>query len=156
MVGHNNQFGITNAAGNSIDESKRLTKLYGIDFSYLSEPSSTAHYSSWLFRSEFYFADKYLINNDKIKAHGLYAYLQKRMNEKLYTGIRYDWTRPFTQNNDNDHIYQIVPYITYWQSPWVKTRLEYAYKRDTRLRDPDHRVNLQFTWSMGPHKHERY
>ncbi len=48
-----------------------------------------------------------------------------------------------------------MPYVTWWQSPWVRFRLEY----DVHAADAgpvDHRVILHLVAAVGPHKHERY
>jgi hypothetical protein len=66
---------------------------------------------------------------------------------------------PFVQNNEDQHIRGVQPYVTWWQSPWVRLRLAYSYTHNDQRaagEKHDHRVILQGTFAAGPHKHERY
>ena len=154
MVGQNNKRGYVN--GLKIAEPARLTKLAGMDLTLFWEPINRAHYHSFTWRSELYYADKDLGAKQRIKAWGGYSYVQYRMNERWYAGLRLDYTQPFMLNNSNKNIYQIVPYVTWWQSHWVRFRLQYNYKNGNMLQKPESIVRLQLTWAAGPHKHERY
>ncbi len=154
MIGRNEQRGYVN--GSKIIEPARLTKLAGLDFTLQWEPINQAHYHSFTWRSELYYADKKCIGNQKIQALGGYSYLQYRMNERWYAGLRVDYTQPFIAKNSGKNIYQIVPYLTWWQSHWVRFRLQYNYKNGNMLDKADSIVRLQLTWAAGPHKHDRY
>jgi hypothetical protein len=58
--------------------------------------------------------------------------------------------------SDNPYILQVGPYITWWQSPFVKFLIEYDYGNGKRIDSPEHIVWLQCIFAAGPHKHERY
>ena len=154
MIGRNNVRGYVN--GKKVTEPSHLTKVAGMDLTLSWEPINRAHYHSFTWRSELYYADKDSIAGKKIRALGGYSYLQYRMNERWYAGLRLDYTQPFMQHNSNKSIYQIVPYLTWWQSHWVRFRLQYNYKNGNILQRPDSIVRLQLTWAAGPHKHDRY
>ncbi len=154
MVGSNHLRGYEN--GKRITEKNRLTKLAGLDVTLFWEPLNKAHYHSFLWRSEVYLADKELPLAQNIKAWGGYSYIQYRFNERWYAGLRLDYTQPFALSNQGDYLYQIVPYLTWWQSHWVRWRLQYNYTDGNVPFETHHLIRLQLTWAAGPHKHERY
>ena len=49
-----------------------------------------------------------------------------------------------------------APYFTWWQSPWVRWRLEWDHQINKHMGPDEDTVYLQCTYSAGPHKHERY
>ena len=155
MIGSNNFRGY--AENDSlIMESNRLTKLAGLDLTLFWEPIDQAHYHSFLWRSEFYYASKDLAEDKHIKAWGAYSYVEYKLAEQWNVGFRYDYTQPFETVNSGKYIYQIVPYVTWWESHWVRLRLQYNYKNGNVIDKADQLLRLQVTWSAGPHKHERY
>jgi hypothetical protein len=50
----------------------------------------------------------------------------------------------------------VEPYLTWWQSEFVRLRAAWQYRRDDLLAEGHGRFVLQATWSAGPHKHETY
>ncbi|GAB4364058.1 MAG: hypothetical protein Kow0042_02390 [Calditrichia bacterium] len=155
MVGRNDFRGY-DPEGNRIMEARRTTKLLGMDWSFLWEPVDKARYRSFLWRTELYFVDKPLISDEKIRAFGGYSYAEYKFNERWHAGIRFDYTQPFQAENAGLNLYQIVPYLTWWQSPWVKLRLQYDFLDGNLPVESKHWVRFQITWAIGPHKHERY
>ena len=155
MIGSNNFKGY--AENDSlIMESNRLTKLAGLDLTFFWEPVNKALYKSFLWRTELYFVDKELIGDESITAYGGYTYGEYKFAEQWQSGLRIDYTQPFEKNNDDDYLYQIVPYVTWWQSHWVKLRLEYNYLYNKQIDESDNQLRLQIVWAVGPHKHDRY
>ncbi len=154
MTGKNSFDGFDN--GVKITEEKRYTNLGGMDFTVFWEPVNRSLYRSLLWRSELYYVDKELLDNKKITARGGYSYLEYRTSEKLLIGFRYDFTQPFTENNEGSFLYQIVPYITVQQSHWVKIRLQYIRLFDNVTDTIDDKFIMQWVWAIGPHKHDRY
>ena len=53
-------------------------------------------------------------------------------------------------------LWGLVPYVTWWQSEWVRLRGEYQRLEDDLVPDAEHRFLIQATWAAGPHKHETY
>jgi len=155
MVGSNNFKGYTEN-DSLVMESVRLTKLAGLDMTLFWEPVNKALYKSFLWRTELYFVDKELIGNENITAYGGYTYCEYKFAEQWQSGLRIDYTQPFEKNNDDDYLYQIVPYVTWWQSHWVKLRLEYNYLYNKQIDESDNQLRLQIVWAVGPHKHDRY
>ena len=50
----------------------------------------------------------------------------------------------------------LVPYLTWWQSEFVRIRAELQRLEEDLHEGADHRFLLQVTWAAGPHKHETY
>jgi hypothetical protein len=154
MLGKNNQRGY-DEEGNLILESSRLTTVGGLDLTIFWEPLNQARYHSFLWRTELYFANRELING-RIKAFGGYSYMEYKFDLQWQVGTRFDYTQPFETNNNSKYEWQIVPYITWWQSNWVRLRLQYNYLNGSVLAAGQNTIRLQVTFAAGPHKHDRY
>jgi hypothetical protein len=152
------------------------TQVYGADLSVLWEPADKALYSNVEWRSELYFLNRDLLapddsGRDSLQTWGAYSYLQTKIARNLDIGIRYDYFQPDTKGYanvtgvpmaplaytaDDAYRWQICPYITWWQSEWVKFRLEYDYADGRGIEKPEHVLWFQTVFAAGPHKHERY
>ncbi len=154
MLGKNNQRGY-DEEGNLILENSRLTALGGLDITVFWEPLNQARYHSFIWRTELYYANKKLMN-DRIKAFGGYSYVEYKLDLQWQVGTRFDYTQPFETNNRSKYTWQIVPYITWWQSNWVKLRLQYNYLNSTEIQTAQNTIRLQIVFAAGPHKHDRY
>ncbi len=154
MLGRNDKNGYID--GELHTEPYRSTKLAGFDVTLFWQPVNKALYRSFLWRSELFYADKSLPDNNRITAYGGYSYMEYQFNERWQAGFRFDYTQPFTINNKDEYLYQLVPYITWWQSHWVKFRLQYNYLAGKAMNIAEHFIRMQMVWAMGPHKHERY
>ncbi len=161
------EFGVTGMFGKNklpvmdvnnkvVREESGNTLLGGADLTIFWEPVNNALYKSFLWRSEIYYANKELLSNQNIKTLGGYSYVEYKFAEQWQTGIRFDYTQPFEVNNNSKYSYQIVPYITWWQSHWVKMRLQYNYLNGNILPNATNTLRLQIVWAVGPHKHDRY
>jgi hypothetical protein len=141
------------------EEAWRLTSVGGADLTVNWEPVNQAKYKGFTWRTEALYAYKQVRDDagDETAIHsfGAYSYAQYKPIRNWIFGVRGDVTQPFALNNDGQYTWAVVPYITWWQSPWVRLRLEYDYI-DWFEGAPEHRVMLQSTFSAGPHKHERY
>ena len=156
--------------------SSEMTTVLGADLSVLWEPTEKMRYRNVEWRSEAYWLNKELLapdgsGADSINAWGLYSYLQSKISRTIDIGIRGDFyvpdsksyagisgysLSPLAVRGDNPYLWQISPYITWWQSPFVKFRAEYDYSNGKGIENPEHVVWLQAIFSAGPHKHERY
>ncbi len=154
MEGTNNLRGYI--AGEKIKEPVRWTRLAGLDLSFLWEPVARARYQYFLWRSELYYVNKELPGTNKITTWGGYSYLEYKFARRWHVGMRFDYTQPFKISNSGKYLYQIVPYVTWWQSPWVKLRLQYNFLNGNVIDQAKNTLRLQITWAIGPHKHERY
>lgn len=154
MYGRNNFKGFDN--GIKVVEDTRNTILGGVDLTIFWEPVNQALYHSFLWRSELYYANKEVAPNQNIKALGGYSYIDYKLAEQWQIGTRFDYTQPFEVNNSSKYTYQVVPYITWWQSHWVRMRLQYSYMNGNVLPESANTLRLQMVWAVGPHKHDRY
>ncbi|NOX16740.1 MAG: hypothetical protein GXO87_00445 [Chlorobi bacterium] len=150
-----NKSPIYDSAGTQTGENNGTTLLGGLDLTYFWEPLNQALYKSFIWRSELYYGNKELYN-DRITALGGYSYIEYKFAEQWQAGARFDYTQPFEIDNSSKYSYQIVPYITYWQSHWVKLRLQYNYLNGTEYPEAVNTIRLQLVWAVGPHKHDRY
>ena len=159
MVGWNNRRGMPDEQGLLVDEPYRATWLFGADWTLQWEPLAAAKYRNILLRGELYGVRKDLGAGHSILALGLYQQLEARLSQQLIVGARFDWTQPFAENNGGQYRAAIEPYLTWWQSEWVRLRLHYAFGYSDLLGaapQRDHRLIAQLTFAIGPHKHERY
>jgi hypothetical protein len=173
LLGWNDEWDIS---GGTKENSNQETFVLGADLSVLWEPTEKMRYRNVEWRSEAYWLNKELLapdgsGADSINAWGLYSYLQSKISRTMDIGIRGDFFAPDTKDyagipgyslsplavrGDNPHLWQVGPYITWQQSPFVKFRLEYNYADGKGIESPEHIVWLQAIFAAGPHKHERY
>ncbi len=174
LVGWNDEWDIQD---DPVQNSSEMTTVLGADLSVLWEPAEKMRYRNVEWRSEAYWLNKELLapdgsGSDTIRAWGIYSYLQTKISRTTDIGIRGDFYVPDTKSyanltgplslsplavtSDNPYLWQISPYITWWQSPFVKFRAEYDYSNGKGIENPEHVIWLQVIFSAGPHKHERY
>jgi len=174
IIGWNDEWDIQ---GGTRQNSSEMTAVLGADLSVLWEPSERMRYQNVEWRSEAYWLNKELLapdgsGSDTINAWGAYSYLQTKLSRTIDVGIRGDLYVPDTKRyanlssslslsplavtGDDPHLWQIGPYITWLQSPFVKFRAEYDYSEGKGISNPEHVIWLQAIFAAGPHKHERY
>ncbi len=173
LMGWNDEWDM--AAGTTKDSSE-ITTAFGADVSVLWEPTEKMRYRNLEWRSEVYWLNKDIqasdgSGGDTLNAWGLYSYLQTKISRTVDIGIRGDFYVPDTKSyagtagyslsplavtRDSPYLWQISPYITWWQSPFVKFRAEYDYSNGKGIENPEHIIWLQAIFAAGPHKHERY
>ncbi len=150
------------------------TRVFGLDFNLLWEPTDRMRYRNVEWRTEFYFLDRDIMapdgsGEDTIVAWGAFTYLQCKLNRKLDLGIRLDYYQPDQKDyadlggflaphafTDDVHFWQVTPYATYQQSPFVRYRLEYSHLERRGLEKPEDSLIFQLIFAAGPHKHDRY
>lgn len=152
------------------------TQVYGVDLSVVWEPVAEALYRNLEWRSELYVLNRDLLapdgsGRDTLNAWGAYSYLQAKVARDLELGIRGDWYEPDTKNYaavagaslsplavtaSGAYRWQLAPYLTWWQSEFVKFRFEYDYADGEGLEGAAHTLWFQALFAIGPHKHERY
>ncbi len=87
------------------------------------------------------------------RAWGGYLYGQYKFSPHWIAGIRYD--RVFDQREAGHDTWGFSPYLTFWQSEFVRLRGQGTYRHDN-LFGIDRRFELQLTFAAGPHKHDSY
>lgn len=144
------QFGATGVTGRNGDAALE-TRLLALDFTFHWAPRSRAIYRSLELKSEWYFARQ---DRDGVRStgNGGYGQVNVRLDRRWVLGTRVDYVEGY---DGTAPILQVVPSISWWQSEWVRLRLQYNLVKPRDL-DASHTVMLQFVWAMGPHKHETY
>lgn len=175
LAGQNEEWLIQPVGGSPFTQSEDLwTTMLGADLTLLWEPTDAMRYRNFVWRTEGYYLNKKLLapdgsGRDSIRAWGAYSYLQQKISRTTDIGLRFDYFEPDTKayasttgayyplavTEPDAHQWRISPYITWWQSPWVKWRFQFDHMRGTGLPDDD-RFFIQCVFSAGPHKHERY
>jgi hypothetical protein len=166
MLGFNNKRGMPADDGTLVDEPWRKTYLAGADLTLYWSPLAQARYRSLVWRSELYYARKELPPTEQRQwqtSWGAYSYLQYQLSARWFAGVRGDATLPTVRGSD-EVAWDVVPYLTVWQSEFVYLRLEYRHGREIPYSSPDgilarrtdNRVLLQIDFAAGPHKHEKY
>lgn len=149
------QLGVTGVTGEN-DDAFIESRLLGLDFAFRWVPPNQALYRDIQLKGEWYFAEKEVgpnaVGPDKLTGRGGYAQLNFRVDRRIILGTRADYLEPF---EDGPHIIGLVPTLSWWQSEWVRLRLQYNLLK-TQGGETNHTVLLQFVWAMGPHKHETY
>lgn len=125
--------------------------LFGVDVAFRWAPPAQARYRELTLKGEWYWADRD-IGTESFSGNGGYAQASYRWDQRWITGLRADWLDHF---GDDPTAFQLVPSVTWWQSEWVRLRLQYHYLKRAGL-DADHTLLLQTVWAVGPHKHETY
>jgi len=178
------EFGISGLMGrndtwttSSDNEYKDLsTFVFGADMTLLWEPTEKMRYRNIVWRSEMYLLNRDILapdgsGKDNLAAWGAYSYLQSKVSRTVEIGIRGDFYKPDTKDyadvsglslsplavtSDNASQWQIGPYLTWHQSPFVKCRLEYNHLEDKEIEADEDVLMIQVIFAAGPHKHERY
>ncbi len=175
LLGWNDDWQVRkNGALDTIHES-HATRVYGADFCLRWEPTDRMRYRNLEWRTEFYLLDRDILTpdnsgTDTIDAWGAYTYVQAKLNRKLDIGMRLDYfapdqkpyanlgdgLNPLAYTTDNPYRWGISPYLTWYQSPFVRYRLAYDHLDGQGMDEPEDRVTFQLIWAAGPHKHDRY
>ena len=176
LFGWNDEWNVLKGASLVNEHNALGTRVFGADVSFLWEPADRALYRNVEWRSEIYLLDRDILapdnsGQDTLNAWGLYSYVQSKVARNLEVGMRYDYYEPdgksyaatagaplmpLAYTAKDAYRWQLCPYLTWWQSEWVKFRLEYDYADGRGMEKPEHLVLFQAIFAAGPHKHERY
>jgi hypothetical protein len=147
------------AVSGTVDEGLRTSIIAGFDLTLNWEPPNRSKYYYFTFRTEGLYIRKELADNQVLQWLGGYSSLEFKVSRRWILGFRGDLVQEFTSENQFAQLdrweWQVAPYVTWWQSPWVRFRLEYDF-HESLQGALDHRVLIQLTFAAGPHKHERY
>jgi hypothetical protein len=94
-----------------------------------------------------------LENGSSLDTWGGYLYGQYKFARRWIAGLRGDWVQD--QRQEGHEFWGLSPYVTFWQSEYVRLRGQYSYRSHNHY-GADNRFELQFTFAAGPHKHESY
>lgn len=130
------------------------TELLGADLTLHWQPPSRAKYREITWRTEAIRSRRDDGSGTRPEAWGGYTYLEGLARRNLYVGARYDWFEdPLVPELET---WAVEPYVSWWQSEFVRLRAAYRLLHDPIRDDEDGRFLFQITWAAGPHKHEAY
>ena len=148
------------------------TAVYGFDCSILWEPTDRMRYRNVEWRAEFYYVDRQMqapdgSGPDVLNAWGAYTSLQMKVSRTVDVGLRYDYYQPdaegyasgllpLASDQEGAHRWLAAFYLTWWQSPFVKYRIQCEHEDGRDMGETEDRIVLQCVFAAGPHKHERY
>jgi len=111
------EFGLTSLFGwddewdvNGAAEHDALsTRVFGLDFALLWEPTDRMRYRNVEWRSELYWLNKDILapdgsGEDTLNAWGAYSYLQTKLNRKWDIGLRLDYYQPDEKDYADDSL----------------------------------------------------
>ncbi len=127
--------------------------LFAADLTYSWAPTAQATYRGVILRGMLLDSRRELPDGSRQQAWGGYAYGQVRLGERWFTGVRYD--RAEEGLGDGEAVWGLSPYLTWWQSEFVRLRAE-ANLRHYQLSGWDRELLLQITLAAGPHRHDSY
>jgi len=147
------QLGLTGLHGVTDHEGEFDHDFLAIDFTYDWYPLGRELYRG--FQARGMLLRSWLDRDDggSLNTWGAYIYGQYKFSRRWITGLRWDWVED--QRHAGYKYWGISPYLTFWQSEFVRLRGQYSL-RDHNVFGTDHRYELQFTFAAGPHKHEEY
>jgi hypothetical protein len=91
---------------------------------------------------------------DKNSASGFWGAGELRMSERLLIGARVSQTE--SPEDPDKSAWLASSTLTWWQSEYVRIRLEYDIVGRSFVSSREGHLLLQVTLAMGPHKHETY
>ncbi len=145
------EWGLSGAAGETPGGGD--SRVWGTDLTYHWQPPARAKYRELTWRTEVLLSQRDDPLGRQRDAWGGYSYLEGLLARNLYLGLRYD---DVADPLDPDlRSRGFIPYISWWQSEFVRLRAEYQ-RLETQAGDDENRFLLQLTWAAGPHKHETY
>ncbi len=152
-VGDNAYFewGVSAATSHWDLEKQHRSTVYGVDLSYRWQPLQRALYRSLELRGELFYNDRE--NSPFGNPLGGYVSGEYQLGQRWFAGLRYQYSDQF--DDSGEHSSGFSPFLTFWQSEFVRLRAQYDFLNHQSEND-ENRFFLQFTWSLGPHKHEAY
>lgn len=128
--------------------------VWGTDFTYNWRPPGRGKYREITWRTELLLSQRDNELGDRQEAWGGYTYVEGLLARNLWAGIRLDRAEQPLQ--PDLYRWGVLPYLTWWQSEYVRLRGEYGYLVNESTGESENRFTLQLTWAAGPHKHATY
>jgi hypothetical protein len=153
-------------SGGYADGSTSLDRdLFAVEGAFSWRPPARARYSGLVLRGG-YMALRGLLPVDadgtgasgdeagRGVARGAWTAGEVRLNQSWLAGARLDWAQ--NPLNTNESAWLVAPTLTWWQSEYVRLRLEYDLLGRSASRFKEGRLLFQIVFAVGPHKHETY
>ena len=134
--------------GNDFD---RQSSTLETDLIFRWAPPARQLYQELLIKGEWYWAKRELSMSDQ-RGNGGSGQASYKLSRRWVVGARVDYLDNF---GSDPTIVMLVPHIDWWQSEWVRIRLQYNYVKPNG-EDGNHTFLLQTVFAFGPHRHEAY
>jgi len=148
------EVGLSASSGVNDELGDFRTLVLGTDWNMVWSPPAEAVYKGLELRGELLWQRREGLEgtNDSL---GAYTFATYKLNQRLFVGLRGDWTDLPLEPGSS--VWGVSPYVDWWQSEWVRLRLQYSYNsRMFEEPESENQLFFQVTWSLGPHKHEQY
>jgi hypothetical protein len=146
------EWGLSGVTGQTADGGD--SRVWGSDLTIAWQPPGRAKYRGVTWRTELMLSERDDPLGVRQEAWGGYTYVEGLVRRNLYFGVRGD--RVEDPLAPDSYVWGVTPYLTWWQSEYVRLRAEYGYLEDGLTGESTDRFTLQLTWAAGPHKHETY
>lgn len=135
-----------------------VRSLFGAEFAYTWRPPSRSLYRGVVVRGGVMLLDGLPQGEGRDpgsgSALGAWGMTEVRVGQQWLLGARLDWTE--NPLDPDDTAWLLSPTLTWWQSEWVRLRLEYDLLSRSLPDEREGRLWMQMSFAMGPHKHETY
>jgi hypothetical protein len=128
--------------------------LFAAEAAFTWRPPARARYRGVTVRGGVMALDGLVSAAQADRAIGFWSQAEVRLSEAWLAGARVDRTENPLDPNETSWL--ASPTLTWWQSEYVRVRLEYDLLGRSWLASNEGRALLQVTFAMGPHKHETY
>jgi len=148
------EVGLSASSGVNDEQGDFRTLVLGTDWNMVWSPPAEALYKGLELRGELLWQRREGLEgtNDSL---GAYTFATYKLNQRLFVGLRGDWTDLPLEPGSS--VWGVSPYVDWWQSEWVRIRLQYSYNsRMFEEPESENQLFFQVTWLLGPHKHEQY
>jgi hypothetical protein len=147
------ELGLDTAYGAADSEGDRHNDFLALDATYNWNPAGRSVYREVTVRGMLLHARRELELGQTRESWGGYLYGQGKISRRWIAGARLDWVEDQLESGHSR--WGITPYLTFWQSEFVRLRGQLTHV-DDNLDGSDNQFVLQATFSAGPHKHESY
>ena len=147
------EVGLDAAHGAADPGGEHSSDFLALDATYNWNPAGRTVYRDVTVRGMLLRSRRELGRGDTRVAWGGYLYGQGKLSRRWIAGARVDWVDD--QLAAGHRLWGVTPYLTFWQSEFVRLRGQYTYANDN-VTGVDRRFVLQATFAAGPHKHESY
>ena len=132
--------------------------LYGAEMAFTWRPPGRSRYRGFTLRGGVMalsgLPDAGASTSADERALGWWTAGELRLSQSWLIGGRMD--RVENPEDTNETAWVMSPTLTWWQSEYVRLRLEYDLLDRSVVTAKEGRIFLQVTLAMGPHKHETY
>ena len=155
------EYTISAIAGENDEITGNKTYIGSLGLHYKWQPPGTAKYKSFDWKTELYYGYNETPTGI-VRSKGFYSLFHRKLNSRFWLGGRIGYSEMPYDNDQYEWDYTLN--VDFWQSEFVFYRIQYQYNSRNVAYLPEmaaqypsnHTVVLQFSWAMGPHKHDAY